>query len=247
MHAIIVIGVTKSPTVVRLLFEGNADEARAMLERGELINGPIWAWNLILLPAGMAFFWNWTETPRAAWKRSSNVMRVVVAVFLLSPLTYYFGWLHPYLANCLFSGNTIKANARTASDRVKDLCDGTDTFAGYRDLGEFVHRELRIPMPAAERAYVRYFDKTASRGDELILDYPATMAWFTGVSKKNIEFGGGVWINDQRQGPWTFYDDDGNITEQGEFLDNELHGLWTFYDNDGTGRTLRFEKGKLKQ
>lgn len=43
----------------------------------------------------------------------------------------------------------------------------------------------------------------------------------------------------------TYYHDNGQIKEQGFYLDGKLHGKWISYNEDGTKQTIgEYEKGK---
>lgn len=115
--------------------------------------------------------------------------------------------------------------------------------------------------------FYRFFAKTGKLHERMILYYPGWMSMFTGVKEREIWFGHGVKVNNQRDGYWINFDDAGNKSEEGYFQQgtqtghwikwrpdgskesegemqaNQLHGPWTFYGEDGSVHKGRFERG----
>ena len=69
------------------------------------------------------------------------------------------------------------------------------------------------------------------------------------INWSNGERSEGSYVNDERQGTWTFFHqgrDDNVVREVGPFVSGERHGAWTGYDASGNVvGTLRYENGEV--
>jgi len=230
MHLVIFLSATPLPNGISALLNGDWGAAVAAVETKNWVQ-PVWPWNLLLLAAGPAFLWSWQTSLRVEWRAHGWLWRATAAALLISPLTYYWGWINPYLAHCLFSGNVVFANTVTAEQIHKH--NGNPPYSAYRNLSSPTLPELGISLPPSERMCERFFEKTARSNDELLLSLPTALSWRTGVVERRINNAGGEKINDkQKSGFWREYYLGG--FGEGNFHDNREHGHWIYYREDGT-------------
>ena len=273
MHFVIFLGATSIPEGLDQLAAGNTDQAIHALNPSTWYQ-PVWPWNLLLMWAGLAFFWNYRPPPLAAWRTFTRPLRTAVAVLLISPLGYYLGLVNPYLANCIYSGNfiigvRIPANTVELTPPTIDGISRTDIPRGWLSLGSETSRDLGISLPPSERMLQRFFAKTGKLHERMILYYPGWMSMFTGVQEREVWLGHGEKVNRLAEGLWIFYDNDGRKTSEVTFLHgaqegptinwrpggrkesegtmqaNQPHGIWTIYEEDGQVRKERFKRGFL--
>jgi uncharacterized membrane protein YphA (DoxX/SURF4 family) len=262
MHFVIFLGATSIPEGIDHLIAGNIEAANEAM-KPENWYQPVWPWNLLLMWAGLAFFWNYRESPLSVWRGRTWPIRTAVAVLLISPLGYYLGIVNPYLANCIYSGNFIigvRIPASTNIIAIPELNTITDTSIprAWQSLGSETSRDLGISLPPSERMFQRFFTKTGKLHERMILYYPGWMSRFTGIQERELWLGHGEKINGLAEGPWIFYDEagkkstevtfrhgqqngncinwrpDGSKESEGPMLNNQLDGTWTFYDPEGT-------------
>jgi hypothetical protein len=273
MHFVIFLGATAIPEGIEQLLAGNTEQAAIALSPSSWFQ-PVWPWNLLLMWAGLAFFWSYRTSPRAAWKALAWPMRVAVAVLLISPLGYYLGIVNPYLANCIYTGNFIRgyrlpANPTEIASPAQESLVNQKVGLDQLTLGSETSRDLGISLPPSERMFQRYFAKTGKLHERMILYYPGWMSLFTGIKERELWLGHGEKINGLPEGQWIFYDNAGRKTSEVTFLNgvqegpainwredgrkesegsmqaNQPHGIWTIYEEDSRVRKERFERGVL--
>jgi hypothetical protein len=88
--------------------------------------------------------------PEKAWGK------VAVAVFVLVPIGFYFGWVRHCFAHVLYSGNLPKAVITR-----RYMMEPLDSW-----------KALRVPFPNVQKAYRDYFAATAVPGDKLHIHEP---------------------------------------------------------------------------
>lgn len=311
MHFVIFIGATNIPAGLEQLAAGNTDTAFHALNPSTWYQ-PVWPWNLLLMWAGLAFFWNdnnarvqswqrlcwiagasvfllllyfvaaaiwpwnlilvylifqinWTivETSRGKilWQRAA--LAGLITAIMITPFGYYLGYVNPYLANCIYTGNFIRgfrlpANTRELAPPTIDGNSSLNIPRNHLSLGSETSRDLGISLPPSERMFQRFFAKTGKLHERMILYYPGWMSMFTGIKERELWLGHGEKINGLEQGHWVYYDEngaknlegdydrgvqsghwiqwraDGTKDSEGPMLNNKYHGQWKFYDPDGT-------------
>ncbi len=271
MHFVIFIASTHGiPIGIEQLWNGDWAGARHSFNPSTWYE-PVWPWNLLLMWAGLAFFWNDHAWPLAAWKKMTWPIRTAVAVLLISPIGYYFGLVNPYLANCIYTGNFIRgfrlpANTRVLVPSTDDANSSLNIPKDHLSLGSETSRDLGISLPPSERMFQRFFAKTGKLHERMILYYPGWMAMYTGIKERELWLGHGEKINGVPEGPWVYYDNDGRKSaettyvhgvengpainwrsdgtkeSEGQMRNNQLHGEWKFYEPDGT-KTEVFRDG----
>jgi uncharacterized membrane protein YphA (DoxX/SURF4 family) len=206
---------------------------------------PIWPWNLILMLSGFALLWNWTVTPRQLWRQSRLGLRIVILLMLVSPLLYYVGWLHPYLAHCLYSGNVVVAYVeyQPTSLPIPEQADARK-IGSRRGLGEEVQAQLGLSLPPTEAIFRGYFDKTAQVGEVAVLQYPQALSLWSGVKERVIYHLQGELINGQKQGRWIEYDPQG-LPCYGNYVDGLKNGIWILEDLDKSRYQVEFRAGTM--
>lgn len=292
MHFVIFIGATSIPEGMDQLVAGNYVEAKHALNPSSWYQ-PVWPWNLLLMWAGLAFFWNEPRMKAMSWRRlgwiagscivlllayflhesiwpwnlllaalliQGNwieaetiqfrplwhriVMASLAAVLIISPLGYYPGWVNPYLANCIYTGNFIRgyrlpANPTELSSSVQEslaeqqipldkLTLGSETSRPSREKG------MNISLPPSERMFQRYFAKTGKPHERMILYYPGWMSLFTGIQEREFWLGHGEKINGLAEGPWIFYDDAGKKSTEVTFRHGQQNGPCINWRPDGS-------------
>lgn len=272
MHFVIFLGATSIPEGLVALAHGDHEVAAKALNPANWYQ-PVWPWNLLLMWAGVTFFWNYYDSPLALWRKLTIPVRVIVAILLISPLGYYLGLVNPYLANCIYSGNfiigiRIPANTKEITPPTRDTIANTAIPRDWKSLGSETSLEenMGISLPPSERMFQRFFAKTGKTHERMILLYPSSMAFFTGIKERELWLGHGEKINGLSEGHWVYYDNDGLKTaevtyvhgvengpainwrpdgtkeSEGLMRNNQLHGKWEFYNPEGT-ETAVFQDG----
>jgi len=243
MHFVIFLGATSIPEGIDHLIAGHIDAAKNALSP-ESWYQPVWPWNLLLMWAGLALFWNYRESPLAAWRRWTWPIRAAVAVLLISPLGYYLGLVNPYLANCIYSGNfiigvRIPANTQVIAPPALDTITDTSIPRAWQSLGSETSRPSRekgmnISLPPSERMFQRFFAKTGKLHERMILYYPGWMSLFTGIKERELWLGHGEKINSLAEGPWIFYDEAGKKSSEVTFRNGQQNGHCINWRPDGS-------------
>ena len=113
-------------------------------------------WNLCTAIVGSWLLWKMSvegariKLPEMTWGK------VAVAVLLLLPIGFYFGWVRHCFAHVLYSGNLPKGVITR-----RYMLEPLDSW-----------KALRIPFPNVQRAYRDYFAATAAPGEKLHIHEP---------------------------------------------------------------------------
>jgi hypothetical protein len=134
-------------------------------------NSAVWAWNIALAFAAVAFFYSWQESAVRALRDSSAWAKAGALLILISPLGFYFGLGDPYLAHNLYSKNTPVAVWR----RADGTSDAIQTW-----------RAFNVPMPPEHRLFEQYFNELCGPGDYLVIQDPRYWAALRGYSERVI-------------------------------------------------------------
>jgi len=134
-------------------------------------NSAVWAWNIGLAFAAVAFFYSWKESAVRALTGSGAWATAGALLVLISPLGFYFGLGDPYLAHNLYSKNTPVA--------VWHRADGTSE-------GIQMWQALNVPMPPEHRLFEQYFNELCGPGDYLVIQDPRYWAALRGYSERVI-------------------------------------------------------------
>jgi hypothetical protein len=235
------------------------------------LDNSFWPVNLVLVYLVVLFNWIEAETIRFTPRLYRAVMAVIAAVLLIMPFGYYLGIVNPYLANCIYSGNfiigvRIPANTNEIPAATRNTIVNNSIPKDHLSLGSETSRDIGLPLPTSERLFQRFFAKTGKLHERMILLYPSSMAYFTGIKERELWLGHGEKINGVPEGVWIFYDNEGRKTaevtfehgvqngpainwrpdgskeSEGSMRNNQLHGVWKFYDPDKT-ETAVFQDG----
>jgi uncharacterized membrane protein YphA (DoxX/SURF4 family) len=244
MHLVIFVCTTTLPMSVNHWIKGDQRLAEHYLYPSAWFQ-PIWPWNLILMLSGFALLWNWNSTPRQLWQQAHAGLRTAILAMLVSPLLYYVGWLHPYLAHCLYSGNVVVAYVEYQPTSLPIPEQADPRKVGLRrGLGEEVQAALGLSLPPTEFMFRRYFEMTGRPGEVAVLMYPPALSLVSGIKERVIYHRRGELINGQKQGHWIEYDPDG-LPWNGNYIDGLKTGIWIFEDSDHSRYQVEFRAGEM--
>jgi hypothetical protein len=134
-------------------------------------NQAVWPWNIALAFAGFALIWPWKPSYGADWLECPRAIKAIALLILMSPAGFYFAWVDPYLAHCLYCKNTPYAVIETAEGKRRPI----DAYGS-----------LNVPLPPNHRLFVQYFERVASPGDKLIVTDPRWWAAQRGFATYEI-------------------------------------------------------------
>lgn len=215
-------------------------------------NPSVWPWNVALGLAGWALILPWQTTLAGDLRASPVGVRLATAVMLVAPLGYYVGLVDPYLAHCLYAGNTPKAVLSR---------DGESEEVRFLPV-------VNVPLPPAHRVFEQFFAAVAEPGDSLTISDPRWFARRQGWHDRTITPSGearsgkrhGLWthrhkngqphsqgeyVDGEEEGPWTFWTPDGKKEASGVFHAGQEEGLWTYWYDDGPAMQVEYRAGEM--
>jgi len=140
----------------------------AVLFRGKT-NSAVWAWNIGIAFAAIAFFYSWRDSVVRTFKKSNHWAAAGVLLILISPLGFYVGLGDPYLAHNLYTKNTPLGVWHHANGDF----EGIQTWQAFN-----------VPMPPEHRLFEQYFKQSCEPGDYLIIYDPRYWAALRGYSER---------------------------------------------------------------
>ena len=103
------------------------------------------------------------------------------------------------------------SSSESVQDKVKSkLNDMKEFYKWHHKKWAELHADIDTKINNKQGTYTRRYDKG--------------ILWGIGNTDKDNEF----------QGPWEFYFDNGKLKSKGNFIDNEKDGQWFFYNKNGT-------------
>ncbi len=123
------------------------------------INESVIPWNIIIVLVG---YWVLSQADRdsaAAGQGEQRWQRALLAILLLVPIGFYFGWVDRCFCHVLYSDNLPRGQIIGK--------EGVARVRGWR--------RLAVPFPAERRLYLQYFARTAKPGDKMHVYDPRPM------------------------------------------------------------------------
>jgi hypothetical protein len=117
-------------------------------------NSAIWAWNLGLAFAALAYFYSAKDSLVGSLRKSNRWIRVIALLILTFPLGFYIGLGDPYLAHNLYTNNTPAALWQHANGERENIQTS---------------KNLNVPIPPEHRLFEQYFNLVCKPGDQLVI------------------------------------------------------------------------------
>jgi hypothetical protein len=134
-------------------------------------NSAIWAWNLGLAFAALAYFYSAKGSVVSSLRKSNRWTAVTASLILIFPLGFYVGLGDPYLAHDLYTNNTPAAQWQHENGELENIQTSED---------------LNVPIPPEHRLFEQYFNRVCKPGDYLIIHDLRYWAALRGYSERRL-------------------------------------------------------------